>query len=77
LYVMMATALDREQGISLLTKSCETIEKIIRSKNGDLNIKIAPRAVTERDDKLLHQLMESLEKQNQEVAGDDPDEEDD
>jgi hypothetical protein len=36
-----------------------------------LNIKSEPRAVSERDDRLLNALMETLEKQNAEVAGDD------
>jgi hypothetical protein len=33
-----------------------------------------PRSVSEKDDKLLRDLMEDLEKQNAEVAGDEPEE---
>jgi len=76
LYVMMTTAMDKDAGIAMLTKACENIGAIIKSKGGDLNIKNPPRAVTERDDRLLNLLMESLEKQNMEVAGDDDAEED-
>ena len=36
--------------------------------------RVQPRAVTERDDHMLNQLMQTLEKQNQEVAGDDDNE---
>lgn len=35
-----------------------------------MNIKTAPRAVSERDDRLLSLLMETLEKQNMEIGGD-------
>jgi len=71
LYVMMTTSLNKEKGVQLLTDSCAAIEKTIKQKGGDLNIKTEPRAVSERDDRLLHALMETLEKQNTEVAGDD------
>ena len=40
-------------------------------------MKVAPRAVDERDDKLLNSLMSTLDAQNQEVDGDaDEDEQD-
>jgi translation initiation factor 2 subunit 1 len=73
LYVMMTTTLNKEKGIALLTEAIAAIEKTIKAKGGDLNIKTEPRAVSERDDRLLSALMETLEKQNQEVAGDDED----
>jgi translation initiation factor 2 subunit 1 len=73
LYVMMATTMDKQEGIDLLTKACTAIGDTIKGKNGHLNIVSAPRAVTERDDKQLASLMETLEKQNQQVAGDDDD----
>jgi len=76
LYVMMTTALDKEKGLELLQAACEEIGRIVRAAGGEVNVKAAPRAVSERDDKLLGQLMETLEKQNAEVAGDEPEEED-
>ena len=76
LYVMMTTALDKERGLELLQAACDEISKRVRAAGGEVNVKAAPRAVSERDDKLLGQLMETLEKQNQEVAGDEPEEED-
>lgn len=36
---MMATALDKDVGVQLLTKACENIGNVIKSKGGDLNIK--------------------------------------
>jgi translation initiation factor 2 subunit 1 len=71
LYVVMTTAMDKELGISRLTESIKAIEATIKAKGGDLSVKNPPRAVSERDDKLLSALMETLEKQNLEVGGDD------
>jgi len=71
LYVMMTTSLDKDVGLQKLNEAVEVITKVIQKHQGDINIKAAPRAVSERDDKMLASLMESLEKQNQEVAGDD------
>lgn len=75
LYVMMTTSLDKDVGLQKLNEAVEVITKTIQSRGGDINIKAAPRAVSERDDKMLASLMESLEKQNQQVAGDDPEDE--
>ena len=47
----------------------------IRKAKGELQVKVAARAVDERDDKALSQLMSTLDAQNQEVDGD-ADEED-
>lgn len=74
LYVMMMTALDKEKGIKKLNESIAVVEKTINEFGGEVNIKNEPRAVSDRDDRLLNMLMETLEKQNQEVSGDDPDE---
>jgi len=72
LYVMMTTSLNKDKGIKALQDACEAITRSIKSKGGELNIKTPPRAVSERDDRLLGILMETLEKQNQEVSGDEP-----
>jgi len=71
LYVMMTSALSKERGIAVLQSACDAISKEVRLHGGEVHIKQAPRAVSERDDRLLGLLMETLEKQNQEVAGDD------
>jgi len=75
LYVMMTTSLDKELGLQKLNDAIAAITTTIRKSQGEINVKVAPRAVSERDDKMLLSLMESLEKQNQEVAGDDPEDE--
>eukprot|EP00343_Euplotes_focardii_P007034 CAMPEP_0205819424 /NCGR_PEP_ID=MMETSP0206-20130828/1801_1 /ASSEMBLY_ACC=CAM_ASM_000279 /TAXON_ID=36767 /ORGANISM="Euplotes focardii, Strain TN1" /LENGTH=165 /DNA_ID=CAMNT_0053113015 /DNA_START=29 /DNA_END=523 /DNA_ORIENTATION=- len=50
LYVMMATSLDKAKGIQRLNDACARIETVIQAKGGDINIKTAARAVSERDD---------------------------
>lgn len=71
LYVMLCSALDKTKGIDLLTRAIDVMRDEIRSAKGELQVKAAPRAVDERDDKLLANLMTTLEAQNQEVDGDD------
>jgi translation initiation factor 2 subunit 1 len=75
LYVIMTQALNKEAGIALLQSACDTIGAMVKAKGGEVNIKTAPRAVSERDDRLLGLLMETLEKQNQEISGDDAEDE--
>lgn len=75
LYVIMTQALNKEKGLELLQQACDLITARVKSRGGDVNIKTAPRAVSERDDRLLNLLMETLEKQNQEIDGDEAEEE--
>ena len=77
LYVMTVSALDKARGIQLLADAIAEIEEAIKASKGALQVKVAPRAVDERDDKLLNSLMSTLDAQNQEVDGDaDEDEQD-
>merc|ERR1712087_277044 len=77
LYVMLCSSLDKVAGIKLLSDAIELMQTEIRAAKGDLQVKAAPRAVDERDDKLLSNLMSTLEQQNQEIGGDDDAEEQD
>ena len=70
LYVMLCSALDKKKGIDLLAEAIQVMQTEIRAQKGELQVKAAPRAVDERDDKLLANLMTTLEAQNQEVDGD-------
>jgi len=70
LYVMTCSALDKVLGIKLLNDAIEIMTEEIRKSKGELQVKVAPRAVDERDDKALSHLMSTLEAQNQEVDGD-------
>lgn len=65
-FVVFTTTLDKDRGIELLTKVCSIISEKIKEKGGDMNLKTPPRAITERDEKTMASLLESLEKQAQE-----------
>jgi len=71
LYVITATSLDKEQGLALLTSSIAGVKLEIAKFKGDCVVKVPPRAVSEREDKELFNIMAALEKQNQEISGDD------
>eukprot|EP00038_Savillea_parva_P019518 m.27750 g.27750 ORF g.27750 m.27750 type:complete len:339 (+) comp4447_c0_seq1:157-1173(+) len=70
-YTVMTTSLDKDKGIALLRQCLEEIRKVITAKKGSMQIKLEPKAVTERDEQELSALMEKYERENQEVAGDD------
>ena len=76
LYVMLCSTLDKASGLKLLNDAIEVMQTEIKAAKGELQVKVAPRAVDERDDKLLNSLLSTLEQQNQEIDGDaDADEE--
>merc|ERR1719231_1781502 len=67
---MTCSAFDKAQGIKLLADAIEVMKEEIHKFKGELQVKVAPRAVDEKDDKALSSLMSTLEAQNQEVDGD-------
>lgn len=75
MFVVMTTALDKDYGIKHLQAVCDKIKEVITPQGGSMNIKEPPRAISDRDDQLLNALMERMEKQNREVAGDEAEEE--
>jgi len=70
-YVMLTTSLNKDEGIKLLNDACDVARSIITSSGGTLTIKNAARAINEKDELHLAELMAKLEKENSEVAGDD------
>ncbi|KAJ9153443.1 hypothetical protein P3X46_026881 [Hevea brasiliensis] len=77
LYVLTTQTLDKEQGISILNKAIAACTEAIEQHKGKLVVKEPPRAVSERDDKLLAKHMAKLRNDNEEVSGDEDSEEDD
>ena len=75
--LLLTNSLACAQGIALLKQAIEIMAEDIRANKGDLQVKVQPRAVDERDDKLLGDLMTKLEAQNEEVDGDSDAEEND
>ncbi|EYU45547.1 hypothetical protein MIMGU_mgv1a020140mg [Erythranthe guttata] len=72
LYVLYTQTLDKEQGIRVLEKAISACSEEIQSRGGRLTVKTAPRAVSERDEKLL---AEQIVDDDEEVLGSDPDSE--
>ncbi|XP_057784655.1 eukaryotic translation initiation factor 2 subunit alpha homolog [Salvia miltiorrhiza] len=74
-YVLNTQTLDKEQGIAVLTKAIQACTEEIERQKGKLTVKEPPRAVSEREDKLLAEHMAKLGQQNEEVSGDEDSEE--
>ncbi|KAL3834815.1 hypothetical protein ACJIZ3_009551 [Penstemon smallii] len=74
-YVLNTLTLDKEQGIAILNKAIEACRKQIELHKGKLTVKKAPRAVSEREDKLLAEQMAKLGRENEEISGDEDSEE--
>lgn len=70
LYVLTTQTLDKEQGISTLSKAIVACTEEIERHKGKLVVKDAPRTVSERDDKLLQDVMDKLRMNNEEKSGD-------
>ncbi|CAM6094054.1 unnamed protein product [Calypogeia fissa] len=77
LYVLTTQTLDKDLGIAVLDQAIKACEKEIDKHKGKLSVKEAPRAVSERDDRLLAETMQNLGEANAEVDGDRDSEEED
>jgi len=75
LFVMVTTASDKESGIKLLNQALEVVSQEIKTSKGELVVKHAPRAISEHDETELSEKMEEYERQNQEIPGDAPSDE--
>lgn len=73
LYVMTSQSLDKQLGIDTMEKALEKMTEVIKSKGGDLSVKMKPRAVSETDERQLHELMLKAEEENKEKPDDDYD----
>eukprot|EP00053_Salpingoeca_punica_P005371 m.53952 g.53952 ORF g.53952 m.53952 type:complete len:311 (+) comp13209_c0_seq1:209-1141(+) len=71
LYVVTTTSLDKDAGIESLKQAIDAVEAVIKAKDGHFNVKMAPKVVSETDDKELAAIMEKFERENQETDGDD------
>ncbi|XP_076914454.1 eukaryotic translation initiation factor 2 subunit alpha homolog [Bidens hawaiensis] len=69
-YVLNTQTLDKEQGIKVLTAAIAACSAAIERHKGKLTVKEPPRAVSEREDKLLAEQMAKLGRENAEVSGD-------
>jgi len=65
LYVAVTTAIQKDLAIKALNTAIEAISVEIKKFKGDLEVKIAPRTVHERDERELSSLLNRLERENQ------------
>jgi len=75
IYVLSTTTLEKDVGISLLKSAIDTIEEKITAKGGKIDVKMAPKAVSVKEETELQEMMERLELENEEVDGDAPEDE--
>jgi translation initiation factor 2 subunit 1 len=74
IYVLSTMTLEKEAGIALLQKSIDVILEKISAKGGKMDVKMAPKAVSLKEETELQAMMERLELENREVEGDEPEE---
>lgn len=71
LYVVTTSSLQKATGIEALNDALETMKAEIIKRKGNFVVKVEPRTVSEKDEKMLSSMMTELENKNKEVAGDD------
>ncbi|KAL8552228.1 hypothetical protein ACS0TY_001071 [Phlomoides rotata] len=74
-YALTTQTLDKEQGIAVLSEAIKACTEEIERHKGKLTVKDAPRAVSEREDKLLADAMAKMAHENEEVSDDEGSEE--
>eukprot|EP01039_Chlorochromonas_danica_P005317 gene5317-5852_t len=72
MYVMTTMTLDKDQGIEVMNQAIEAVGVVIRSKGGSLDVKMAPKAVTLREESELQAMLDRLALEQEEVDGDAP-----
>lgn len=74
IYVLSTMTLEKEAGIALLQKAIDVILEKIGEKGGKMDVKMAPKAVSLKEETELAAMMERLEMENREFEGDEPEE---
>lgn len=75
IYTISTMSLEKDAGIALLTKAIEKIQESIVPKGGKMEVKLAPKAVSDKDEAELQAMMDRMAMENEEVGDDDDDEE--
>ncbi|CAM9908583.1 unnamed protein product [Chrysoparadoxa australica] len=71
-YVVDTMTLDKDAGINLLTEVLEKLALSIQGKGGKLEVKMPPKAVSQKEESELQAMMERLALENEEIDGDEP-----
>eukprot|EP00598_Pedospumella_elongata_P007459 CAMPEP_0184967828 /NCGR_PEP_ID=MMETSP1098-20130426/1063_1 /TAXON_ID=89044 /ORGANISM="Spumella elongata, Strain CCAP 955/1" /LENGTH=320 /DNA_ID=CAMNT_0027489337 /DNA_START=97 /DNA_END=1059 /DNA_ORIENTATION=- len=72
MYVMTCMTLDKELGLETMNHCIEVIATTIRAKGGSLDVKMAPKAVTLREENELQAMLDRLALEQEDVDGDAP-----
>jgi translation initiation factor 2 subunit 1 len=72
IYVLSTTTLEKEVGIGLLNQAIEVIKEKVTAKGGKIDVKMAPKAVSIKEETELEDMMQRLALENEEVDGDAP-----
>ena len=70
MYVITTMTLDKDLGIELLNKALAITKEQILKKGGKIDVKMAPKAVSQREETELQAMMERLAAENEEMDGD-------
>ena len=71
MYVMTTMTLDKDLGIQILSAAIAAVTDEILAKGGKIDIKMAPKAVSAREETELQAMMDRLAAENAEQDGDD------
>lgn len=73
-YVITTQTLDKDQGIELLQRAIEVVTTNILEKGGKIEVLLAPKAVSQREETELQAMMDRLAAEAEEQEGDEPEE---
>jgi len=72
MYLMTCMTLDKDAGLALMNQAIDTIAAVIKAKEGNLDVKMAPKSVTLREENELQAMLDRLTQEQDEVDGDEP-----
>lgn len=74
IYTLSTMTTEKDAGIALLKRAIDTIQESITPKGGKMDVKMAPKAVSTKEETELKAMMERLALENMEVGDDEDDE---
>lgn len=74
IFVVTCMTLDKELGVELLQKAIDKATACITAKGGSLTVKMAPKAVTLKEESELQAMLSRLALEQEDVDGDEPEE---
>lgn len=72
MYVVTTNTLEKDVGIENLNRVIEKIRTKVTESEGRLEVKMAPKVVSQRDEADLQAMIKRIEEENEEVDGDAP-----